>query len=199
MVVPGMMTALAKGRFASADGRSKAFDVKADGYGRGEGAAVVVLKPLHSAMAENDRIYGIIVGSAVNQDGRTNGITVPSGAAQEELIRAACADAGVSPVQVGYIEAPGTGTPVGDPIEAHALGRVYGACSMGSVKTNIGHLEAAAGVVGLVKACLMQRQGRVLPQRGPAEVGPDLGLDASGLRIATGRSTWPGHEAARRG
>jgi acyl transferase domain-containing protein len=121
VVVPGMMTALAKGRFASADGRSKAFDVKADGYGRAEGAAVVVLKPLHSAMTENDRIYGVIIGSAVNQDGRTEGITVPSGAAQEALIRAACADAGVSPAQVGYIEAHGTGTPVGDPIEAHAL------------------------------------------------------------------------------
>ena len=192
MVLPGMMTALAKGRFASADGRSKAFDAKADGYGRGEGAAVVVLKPLQSAIAENDRIYGIIVGSAINQDGRTNGITVPSGAAQEALIRAACADAGVSPGQVGYVEAHGTGTPVGDPIEAHSLGRVYGACSMGSVKTNIGHLEAAAGVVGLVKACLMQRKGRVLPQRGPAEVGSDLGLDESGLRIATEEHAWPG-------
>ncbi|WP_394823373.1 type I polyketide synthase [Pendulispora albinea] len=198
MVLPSMMIALAKSRFAATDGRSKSFDATGDGYGRGEGAAVVVLKRLHTALADGDRIYGVVLGSAINQDGRTEGITVPSGAAQEELIRKACAAAAISPADVGYVEAHGTGTKVGDPIEARALGRVYGhegraaaLCSIGSVKSNIGHLEAAAGVVGMVKACLMQREGRVLPQLGPNEVNPDLELEASGLRIATDEHAWP--------
>jgi acyl transferase domain-containing protein/NADP-dependent 3-hydroxy acid dehydrogenase YdfG/acyl carrier protein len=198
MVVPGMMITLAKGRFAAADGRSKAFDANGDGYGRGEGAAVVVLKRLSTALAHGDRIHGVVLGSAINQDGRTDGITVPSGAAQEALMRRACVSANISPAQVGYVEAHGTGTPVGDPIEARALGSVYGRaghpaqpCLIGSVKTNIGHLEAAAGVVGVVKACLMLCEGRVLPQLGPSEVNPELELEANGLKIATEEQVWP--------
>ena len=143
------------------DGRCKAFDSRADGFVRGEGCGVVVLKRLSDAQRDGDRVLAVIRGSAVNQDGRSSGITAPNGAAQEAVIRAALAKARVRPSAIDYVEAHGTGTSLGDPIEAHALGGVLGdgrgadtPLVVGSVKTNIGHLESAAGVAGLIKIVL---------------------------------------------
>jgi len=126
MFRPEYAMIMSKARFLSPDGRSKAFDERANGYARGEGAGVVVLKPLEAALADGDSIHALILATAVNQDGRTPGIAVPNGAAQEALLREAYRRAGVCPARVGYVEAHGTGTPVGDPIEAGALGAVLG-------------------------------------------------------------------------
>ena len=150
------------------DGRCKAFDDAADGYVRGEGCGVVVLKRLADARADGDRVLAVVRGSAVNTDGRTSGLTVPSGTAQQEVMRAALADARLEPREVQYVEAHGTGTSLGDPIEVAALDAVYGqaagrasALRIGSVKSNIGHLESAAGVAGLIKVVLAMRAGRM--------------------------------------
>jgi acyl transferase domain-containing protein/acyl carrier protein len=148
---------LCRGRMLSARGRCATFDAEADGYVRGEGCGMVVLETLSHALEAGDRILGVIRGSAVNQDGRSSGLTAPNGAAQEALLHAALADAGVSPREVSYVEAHGTGTRLGDPIEIRALQAVFGTrpatdpLRVGSVKTNIGHLEAAAGVAALIK------------------------------------------------
>ncbi|HXA49459.1 MAG TPA: polyketide synthase, partial [Candidatus Acidoferrum sp.] len=150
-------------RALSPDGRCKTFDGAADGYVRGEGCGVIVLKRLSDAVADNDRILAVIRGSAMNHDGPSGGLTIPSGPAQEAVIRAALANAGVQSAEVGYVEAHGTGTPLGDPIELHALGAVYPACAVGSVKTNIGHLEAGAGMAGLIKVVLSLRHRQIPP------------------------------------
>ncbi|HEY0698204.1 MAG TPA: polyketide synthase, partial [Micromonospora sp.] len=157
-------SALTAARFGalSPDGRSHTFDTRANGYVRGEGGALVALKPLPAALADGDRIHSVIAGSAVNNDGGGDSLTTPDAAAQAEVIRLAYRRAGVSPDQVGYVELHGTGTPVGDPVEAAALGTALGAARssdepllVGSIKTNIGHLEAAAGIAGLVKVVLL--------------------------------------------
>jgi len=148
------------------DGRCKTFDANADGYGRGEGCGVIVLERLSDARANGHPVLATIRGSAVNQDGRTNGLTAPNGLAQQALIREALSRAGIAAREVGYVEAHGTGTPLGDPIEIEALAAVYGEgrpsdrpLAVGSVKTNIGHLEAAAGIAGLIKVILtLQRR-----------------------------------------
>jgi acyl transferase domain-containing protein/acyl carrier protein len=154
----------------SPDGRCKTFDAKADGYGRGEGCGMVVLKRLSQAKADGDLIYAVIRGSAVNHDGPSGGLTVPSGPAQEAVLRQALAAAQVAPGAIQYVEAHGTGTPLGDPIEVRALGRVLGQgrapdspLMLGSVKTNIGHLEAASGVAGLMKVALGLHYGMIPP------------------------------------
>jgi 3-oxoacyl-(acyl-carrier-protein) synthase len=153
---PEVFSALSRARMLAADGKCKAFDAAADGFVRGEGCGVVVLKRLSDALADNDRILALIRGSAVNQDGPSSGLTAPNGPAQESVIRQALANAGVSPREIGYVETHGTGTSLGDPIEMGALGAVFGPerdpaspLIIGSVKTNVGHLEAAAGVTGL--------------------------------------------------
>ena len=150
-----------KAHMLAADGLCKTFDSKADGFVRGEGCGIVVLKRLSDALAGGDNILALIRGSAMNQDGRSGGLTVPNGNAQQKVIRQALANAGVEPHEIGYVEAHGTGTSLGDPIEAHALAGVLGPqrtkenpLIVGSVKTNIGHLEAAAGVAGLIKVAL---------------------------------------------
>ncbi len=178
-----VFASFARAGFLSPDGRCKTFDAGADGYVRGEGAGMVVLKPLSRALADGDPIYAVIRGGAVNQDGRTNGLTAPSRSAQEAVLRAAYRQAGVSPGQVDYIEAHGTGTLLGDPIELAALGSVLGErrgadrpCALGSVKTNIGHLEAAAGVAGLIKTALAHP-----PSGDPAE--PELLLAEPPCRV----------------
>ena len=160
-----------KAAMLSRSGRCRPFDAAADGYVRSEGAGAVVLKPLARALEENDPIYAVIRATAINQDGRTPGIGVPSVEAQQALIRHALADAGLEARDVQYVEAHGTGTPVGDPREARAIGTVMGAgrpaehpCLTGSVKGNVGHLEAAAGIVGLIKVALALRH-----RRDPAE------------------------------
>src|SRR6476660_1199458 len=168
MIGPNTAIAESKSGFLSPEGRSKAFDDSADGYARGEGGAIVVIKPLQRALDDGDEIYAQILGTAVSQDGHTDGITVPREEAQEAAIRTALRRAGVRPTEVGYVEAHGTGTPLGDPIEMRAL-----ACALtldrpatnplliGSVKTNIGHLEAGAGVAGLIKAALVVKHGYI--------------------------------------
>ena len=168
MIGPNTAIAESKSGFLAPDGRCKAFDQSADGYARGEGGAVVVIKPLEHALRDGDEIYAQILGTAVSQDGHTDGITVPSAQAQEAAITAALRRAGVHPNDVGYVEAHGTGTPVGDPIEVQALASALAAqrpadspLLIGSVKTNIGHLEAGAGVAGLIKAALVLKHGYI--------------------------------------
>ena len=167
-IMIGPNTAIAESRsgFLSPEGRSKAFDDSADGYARGEGGAMVVIKPLARALADGDDIYAQILGTAVSQDGHTGGITVPREEAQHAAIVTALRRSGIQPGEVGYVEAHGTGTPVGDPIEMRALSRALSAerpegrsLVIGSVKTNIGHLEAGAGVAGLIKAALVLKHG----------------------------------------
>ena len=149
------------------DGFCKTFDASADGYVRGEGCGIVILKRLSDALANGDRILAVIQGTAMNQDGRSNGLTAPNGIAQEAVIRTALADASIQPAEISYIEAHGTGTSLGDPIEMRALNAVFGKDHssenpfyVASVKTNIGHLEGAAGIAGLIKLvlCLQHRE-----------------------------------------
>jgi acyl transferase domain-containing protein/acyl carrier protein len=168
MIGPNTAIAESKSGFLSPDGRSKAFDDSADGYARGEGGAIVVIKPLRQALDDGDEIYAQILGTAVSQDGHTDGITVPREEAQEAAIRTALRRAGVDANDVGYVEAHGTGTPLGDPIEMRALSGALtldrSAASpllIGSIKTNIGHLEAGAGVAGLIKAALVAKHGYI--------------------------------------
>ncbi|GAA0624214.1 hypothetical protein GCM10010174_49210 [Kutzneria viridogrisea] len=164
-------------RMLSPTGRSRVFDMRADGYVRGEGCGLVVLKRLVDAEAAGDHIWAVIRGSAVNQDGRTVGITAPNPAAQSELIRQALRGCGIRPEQVGYVEAHGTGTPAGDPAELRGLREVFGERDLlvGSVKANIGHLESAAGIAGFLKAVLCLAHGEVPPQPNLAEVTPEAG------------------------
>ena len=167
------------------DGRCKTFDAGADGYVRGEGGGIVVLKPLGRALADGDPIYAVIRGTAVNQDGRSNGLTAPSRPAQEAVLPRRYRRAGLSPGDVGYVEAHGTGTLLGDPIEAQALGAVLArrprrraaACLIGSVKTNIGHLEAAAGMAGLIKVVLALRHRTIPPSLHFTQPNPHIPFD----------------------
>jgi acyl transferase domain-containing protein/acyl carrier protein len=159
----------------SPTGKIRAFDASADGFVRGEGCGVLVLKRLSDAESSGDRIRAVILGSAVNQDGATSGLTVPNGLAQQALLREAYRRSGIEPCQVGYVEAHGTGTTLGDPIEAEALGAVFsgreGKLAIGSVKTNLGHLESAAGIAGLIKVVLSLEQGEIPAQlhwKGPS-------------------------------
>jgi 3-oxoacyl-(acyl-carrier-protein) synthase/SAM-dependent methyltransferase/acyl carrier protein len=163
---PEMNVSFSRTRMLSRDGRCKTFDASADGYVRAEGCCVVVLKRSADAVRDNDRVLAKIHGTAVNQDGRSAGITAPNGPAQESVMRAALADAGVQPGEISYVEAHGTGTPLGDPMEVQAIGAVYGEgrgseapLRIGSVKTNLGHTEAAAGLTGLIKTLLMMQPG----------------------------------------
>lgn len=168
MLNPETTVFLANARALSRGGRCRSFDAGADGYVRAEGCGVVVLKRLSDALAAGDAVVAVVLGSAVNHDGRTSGLTVPSGPAQSALIRDCLRTAGIEPSEVGYVEAHGTGTPLGDPIELQALGDVFRSTRaaplrLGSVKTNIGHLEAAAGIAGLIKAALQLRRRRLVP------------------------------------
>ena len=198
---PQYTIAESQGGFLSEDGRSKAFDSRANGYVRGEGVGVVVLKPLSKAIEDNDEIYAVILGSAVNQDGSTSSITVPRGEAQQDVMRYACADAGVNPAQVQYVEAHGTGTPIGDPIEASALGSVYGVgreksnpCIVGSVKTNIGHTEAAAGVAGLIKTSMCIKNKEIPKHLHFIQANPKIDFESLGIRLPLKLEQWPEHE-----
>ncbi|MFE9560500.1 type I polyketide synthase, partial [Streptomyces sp. NPDC006487] len=193
-------TALTEERFGalSPDGESYAFDARANGFVPGEGAGVVVLKPLRRALADGDRIHGVILASAVNNDGATPGLTVPSGTAQEQVIREAYERAGVDPRTVQYVEAHGTGTPVGDPIEAAALGAVLGTgrdsadpLLIGSAKTNVGHLEGAAGMVGLLKVLLGLERRLLPPSRNFTRPNPAIPLAELGLSVLCEPTPWP--------
>ena len=166
MVAPTETVSLAKAGMLAADGRCKTFDAAADGYARGEGVVVMVLRRLDDAVSEGDRVRAVVLGSAVNQDGRRSGLTVPSGTQQQEVMRAALRDAGVTPDRITGLEAHGTGTALGDPVEFAAIGAVFGTRTtdllVGSVKTNIGHLEAAAGGASLAK-CVLSLEHGTLP------------------------------------
>ena len=180
------------------DGRCKTFDAAADGYVRGEGCGMVVLKRLSDAERDGDRIRGVIVGSAVNQDGASAGFTVPNGPAQERVIGEALARAGLEPGSVDYLEAHGTGTELGDPIEVRAAAAAYGEgrdadrpLLLGSVKTNVGHLESAAGVAGVVKVLLAMRHG-VIPKHLHFErPNPRLDWDSLPVRVTREATPWP--------
>ena len=200
MVVPDSTVRLSQLNALSPDGRCKTFDASADGYARGEGCGMVVLKRLSEAVANGDRIYAVLRGSAVNHDGPSSGLTVPNGPAQQALIRRALAVAGVKPDQVGYVEAHGTGTKLGDPIELRALNAVMGDRSeplmVGSVKTNMGHLELAAGVVGLMKAVLALHHESVPPHLHLKQLNPEIPADMP-ITIPTKPTPWRRSERAR--
>ena len=181
----------------AADGRCKAFDCRADGFVRSEGCGVVVLKRLSDALTNRDAILAIIRGSAINQDGHTNGVTAPNGLAQRRVIERALADAGVSGDQIGFVEAHGTGTALGDPIEIEALSSTIGAstrsadpCYVGSVKTNIGHLEGAAGIVGLIKASLVLQRGKIPPNLHFTGLNPHIKIAGTRLKFPQSVETW---------
>ncbi len=176
----------------SPDGRCHTFDERANGYVRGEGGACVVLKPLEAALRDGDHVYCVIRGSATGNDGDRSGLGAPSAQAQSEVLRAAHRAAGVSAADVSYIELHGTGTPVGDPVEAAAIGDAVGRARpggspvrVGSVKTNIGHLESAAGIAGLVKAALILHHDRVPPSLHFVRSNPDIDLEAANIRLVT--------------
>lgn len=193
MFRPEIMMMMSKGRFLSPDGRSKTFSAHANGYGRGEGGGLVVLKRLSDALRDGDNIQGIIRSSGVNQDGNTDGITVPSENAQSALARRVYAEGDIDPAQIGYLEAHGTGTPVGDPIEMNAMGKTVGQARpkdaspliVGSVKASIGHLEAGAGIAGLLKALLVTKHKTAPPQGWlDTELNPNIDFENLNLRIA---------------
>ena len=206
IAAPGLSMVLDAAGATSPDGRSKSFDASADGYGRGEGVGVLVLKRLADAQRDGDHVRAVIRGSAVNQDGRTNGIMAPSGEAQEYVVRQALRQADVDPRTVGYVEAHGTGTRIGDPIEVAALARVFGVgrpaeqpCLIGSVKANIGHLEAGAGVAGVIKAVLALEHATIPPTVNLTELNPDIPWAESGLHVTTEPTPWPQQGVRRAG
>nr|QIZ00089.1 acyltransferase domain-containing protein [Streptomyces sp. S1D4-11] len=194
LLTPAVTLGLQRAGALAPDGRCKAFDAAADGIVRGEGCGVVVLKRLTDAERDGDRVLAVITSTAVNSDGRSNGLTAPNGEAQCALL----AEAHRDPATVDYVEAHGTGTALGDPIEASALGAVFGAgrdpdrpLLIGSVKTNLGHLEAACGIAGLIKTVLALHHGEIPAQLHFTRPGPHADLDALGLRVVTCAEPWP--------
>jgi amino acid adenylation domain-containing protein/non-ribosomal peptide synthase protein (TIGR01720 family) len=203
LLSPDSMVALCKVRALAADGRSRAFDDHASGYGRGEGCGLVLLKRLDDAIQDGDPIHAVLAGSAVNHDGRSNGLTAPNGLAQQAVIRAALDDARLGPEAIDYIEAHGTGTPLGDPVEFGALDAVFGRrpkgheLRLGSVKTNIGHTEAAAGIAGVIKLILAMRHGAI-----PASLHfetPNRHIDwaSSSIAVTSAATLWPAGDTPR--
>jgi myxalamid-type polyketide synthase MxaE and MxaD len=197
LLSPEASIAFSKMGMLSPDGRCKSFDARANGYVRGEGCAVFVLKRLSNALADGDRVLALIRGSAVNQDGRSNGFTAPNALAQEAAVRQALGMAGLEPWRISYVEAHGTGTSLGDPIEVEALRRVYGVpaegagpCVVGSVKTQIGHLEAAAGVAGMAKVVLAMQHRRLPANLHFQSLNPLINLEGTRLEIASTARAW---------
>lgn len=204
MATPTVYLAMSAGGALSADGRCKTFDAAADGYGRGEGAGAVVLKRLSRALADGDRVYAVIRGSAVNHNGASGGLTVPSAEAQTEVIRTALDRGGVEPASVGYVEAHGTGTRLGDGIELRALAAAYGTgrdparpLLVGSAKTNIGHLEAAAGIAGLIKTVLALRHAHIPPHLHFTDPSGQVAWDRLPLRVSSAGAAWEAGERPR--
>ncbi|NUQ61200.1 MAG: SDR family NAD(P)-dependent oxidoreductase [Pirellulales bacterium] len=194
---PETTIAFSNAHMLSPDGQCRPFDASANGYVRGEGCGIVVLKRLTDAIQARDRVLAVIRGTAVNQDGRTSGITAPNSVSQQAAIRSALQSAGLSPDQVSYLEAHGTGTPLGDPIEVQALAKTFRKtaaaappCYLGSVKGNIGHLETAAGIAGLIKVVLMMQHRQILPQAYFESLNPNINLSGSRLVIPRGPLPW---------
>ncbi|HEY5836682.1 type I polyketide synthase [Streptomyces sp.] len=186
----------------SRQGRAMSFSDSADGYVRGEGCGVVVLKRLSDALRDGDRVLAVVRGGAVNQDGRSAGITAPNGAAQRDVFRRALAAAAVAPDQVGYVETHGTGTRLGDPIEAEALADVYGRdhgapVYLGAVKTNFGHLEAAAGIAGLIKAALCLDRAEIPPNLHFTRLNSNISFDGTTFEVPTRLTPWPQADGRR--
>ncbi|MGF1524384.1 MAG: type I polyketide synthase, partial [Leptolyngbyaceae cyanobacterium] len=197
MLEPGTTIGFCKLKALSPDGRCKTFDASADGYVRGEGCGIVVLKRLSDAIANGDPIHALIQGSAVNHDGHSNGLTAPNGSAQEALLQQALKNAEVKPDQIQYVEAHGTGTSLGDPIEVSAIGRVLGRqrspdnpLMIGSVKTNFGHLETAAGVAGLMKVILSMQNQEIPPHLHFQEPNPYIPWQKFPLKVSTELTPW---------
>ena len=205
LVSPASIVATSRARMLSADGRCKTFDAAANGYARSEGCGILVLKRLSDAERDGDPICAIITGSAVNQDGASSGLTVPNGGAQQRLIAATLARAGVEGGDVDYLEAHGTGTSLGDPIEVQAAAAAYGVgrdpnrpLLIGSAKTNIGHLESAAGIAGLIKVVL-SLQHEVLPQNLHFEnPSPHIPWDSLPVRVVDKAIPWHANGKPRR-
>ncbi|SNT43230.1 type I polyketide synthase [Rhodococcoides kyotonense] len=198
MIRPETFVSMCKGRFLAFDGRSKSFDATADGYGRGEGAGMVLLRPLADALRDGDRIYSVIRGSGVNQDGRTIAIPVPNPVSQRSLAERVCAEAGIDPSQVGYVEAHGTGTAVGDPLEIEALGGAYGSVAgrttplvVGSIKASIGHTEAAAGIASVIKSALSIHHRTIVPQAWLDTLNPAIPFEELQIRIPVDAEPFP--------
>ncbi|HEX2244530.1 MAG TPA: type I polyketide synthase, partial [Gammaproteobacteria bacterium] len=195
LLAPELFINFSQARMLSPTGRCKTFDAAADGYVRAEGCGVVVLKRLANALSDGDNVSAVIRGSAINQDGRTSGLTVPNGPAQQGVIRAALENGHVKPAEVSYVEAHGTGTSLGDPIEVGALGAVFGERQepllVGSVKTNIGHLEAAAGMAGLIKVAQALYYGEIPPSLHFHHPNPHIPWADLPIAVSTARRRWP--------
>ncbi|OEV10278.1 peptide synthetase, partial [Streptomyces nanshensis] len=194
---PNKFVMLSRRRFLSSDGRCRSFGEGGDGYVPGEGVGAVVLKPLERAVADGDHIHAVVKGTALNHGGRTSGYSVPSPAAQGEVVADAFAAAGVDPATVGYLEAHGTGTSLGDPLEITGLTRAFaasgsapGTCPIGSVKSNIGHCEGAAGIAGVTKVLLQMRHGELVPSLHSGTLNPHIDFDGTPLRVQQHTEPW---------
>ena len=198
---PDLNIAFSQARMLSPDGKCKSFDAEANGYGRGEGCGLVLLESLPKAMVKEHKIYGVIRGGAINQDGRTNGLTAPNGPSQIKVIQAALSKAKVDPIDVSLIEAHGTGTPLGDLMEFNSLRSVYDSLGnnndskrekilLGSVKTNFGHLEAAAGVIGFIKTILSVYHGEFYPHLHFKSFNPSMNLQDNNIKISKNYRKW---------
>ncbi|EJZ05585.1 type I polyketide synthase, partial [Mycolicibacterium vaccae] len=197
LLTPATMITFSSAHMLAPDGRCKTFDAAADGYVRGEGCGVIVIKRLEDAVADGDRIRAVIRGSAVNQDGASGGLTVPNGVAQQQVIADALRRAGVEPADVGYLEAHGTGTSLGDPIEVQAAGAVLGAgrepgrpLLIGSAKTNIGHLEAAAGIAGVLKVVLALEHATLPKHLNFEKPSPHIPWDRLAVQVVEETTPW---------
>src|ERR1700730_7093106 len=204
MIAPGGVIGFSQAAMLSPEGRCAAFDASANGFVRGEGAGMVLLKRLSRAIADGDPVQGVILGTSTNQDGHTNGIMLPSPEAQTRLVQDACKDAGIAPEEIGSVEADGTGTAVGDPIEAHALAEALcgnrsadAPLPIGSIKTNLGHLETAAGVAGLLKAMLVLKHGQIPPSLHFSTPNPHIDFEKLKLRVPTKLEPFPNGTAER--
>ena len=206
ILTPDVTIALSKADMMASDGRCKTFDDRADGFVRGEGCGILVLKRLSDALKDGDNILATIIGSAVNQDGRSNGLTAPNGPSQEDVIQQALINAEISPADMDYIEAHGTGTSLGDPIELRALGAVF--CQnrsvedpliVGAVKTNLGHLESAAGIAGLIKLIQCVQYGKIPPNLHFKTPNPHIDWKRLPVSIPIEPILWPSRNARRIG
>ncbi|GHO83338.1 type I polyketide synthase [Dictyobacter formicarum] len=198
ILTPELTITFSQARMMSSDGRCKTFDDSADGYVRGEGCGLVLLKPLSEAQRDGDTVLAVIRGSAVNQDGRSNGLTAPNGPSQEAVIRQALSNANIQPGLVSYVETHGSSTPLGDPIEVAALKSVLmpqraaeQTCLLGAVKTNIGHLESAAGIAGLIKTVLCLQKGEIVPNLHFQKLNSHISFEDTTFAIPTQPMPWP--------
>ncbi|VWC73723.1 beta-ketoacyl synthase N-terminal-like domain-containing protein [Burkholderia contaminans] len=204
ILAPQLSASFTQAGMLSPDGRCKAFDAAANGYVRGEGVGMVLLKRLDDALENGDTVFAVIRGSAVNQDGRSNGLTAPNGPAQQAVIHGALRDAGVRAQDIGFVEAHGTGTPLGDPIELNSLAAVLNEsrrpddlCWIGSVKTNIGHLESAAGIASLIKTALALHHRAIPPNLHFRSINPQIVLDGTPFRIPRQVTPWNSEHGPR--